>query len=156
MMIKKYYIDTSVFGGYFDAEFEDITKKLFEEILNGEIVILYSVMTESELVDAPEKIKDFVRSLPKQSIEYIEISEESIELADRYIAENVVGKASREDCIHIALATINRADVLISWNFRHIVNLKRIRGYNSVNLKLGYPAIEVRSPKEMIDYENED
>ena len=91
MMIKKYYIDTSVFGGYFDAEFEDITKKLFEEILNGEIVILYSVMTESELVDAPEKIKDFVRSLPKQSIEYIEISEESIELADRYIAENVVG-----------------------------------------------------------------
>jgi hypothetical protein len=113
-------------------------------------------MTESELVDAPEKIKDFVRSLPKQSIEYIEISEESIELADRYIAENVVGKASREDCIHIALATINRADVLISWNFRHIVNLKRIRGYNSVNLKLGYPAIEVRSPKEMIDYENED
>ncbi len=86
-------------------------------------------MTESELVDAPEKIKDFVRSLPKQSIEFIEITEESIELADRYIAENVVGKASREDCI---------------------------RGYNSVNLKLGYPAIEVRSPKEMIDYENED
>ena len=155
-MIKKYYIDTSVFGGYFDTEFEDITKQLFKEILNGEIVILYSVMTESELVDAPEKIKDFVRSLPQQSIEFIEITEESIELADRYIAENVVGKASWEDCIHIALATINRADVLISWNFRYIVNLKRIRGYNSVNLKLGYPAIEVRSPKEMIDYENED
>ena len=94
MMIKKYYIDTSVFGGYFDTEFEDITKQLFKEILNGEIVILYSVMTESELVDAPEKIKDFVRSLPQQSIEFIEITEESIELADRYIAENVVGKAS--------------------------------------------------------------
>ena len=73
---------------------EDITKQLFKEILNGEIVILYSVMTESELVDAPEKIKDFVRSLPQQSIEFIEITEESIELADRYIAENVVGKAS--------------------------------------------------------------
>jgi hypothetical protein len=77
-------------------------------------------------------------------------------LADKYISENVVGKTSRDDCIHIALATLNRADVLISWNFKHIVNLQRIRGYNSVNLKHNYPAIEIRSPKEMIDYENID
>jgi len=71
-----------------------------------------------------------------------------------YIKENVVGKTSREDCIHIALATINRADVLVSWNFKHIVNLSRIRGYNSVNLKTGYPTIEIRSPLDLIDYEN--
>lgn len=117
-------------------------------------MIQYSEITESELEDAPEKIKKFVKSLPKNSFEYIEISKESIELADRYIDGNVVGKTSREDCIHIALATINRADVLISWNFKHIVNLKKIRGYNSVNLKFGYPILEIRSPKEMIDYEN--
>ena len=75
-------------------------------------------------------------------------------LADKYIQDKVVGRTSREDCIHIALATLHRADVLISWNFKHIVNLIRIRGYNSVNLKTGYPTIEIRSPKELIDYED--
>jgi len=110
-------------------------------------------MTESELEDAPEKVKKLIRELPQKIVEYVEITEDTLYLADKYIQENVVGKMSRDDCIHIALATINRADVLISWNFKHIVNLKRIRGYNAVNLKYGYPTIEIRSPKEMIDYE---
>ena len=153
-MKKRYYIDTSVFGGYFDIEFEETTKELFKEIIDEQVMILYSEITESELENAPPKIKDFVIGLPKRNIEFIEISKESVDLADSYIKENVIGKTSREDCIHIALATINRADVFISWNFKHIVNLKRIRGYNSVNLKLGYPTIEIRSPKEMIDYES--
>lgn len=153
-MIKKYYIDTSVFGGYHDIEFQDSTRDLFKEISDKEIVILYSEMTEGELEDAPEKVKKLIRELPSKSVEYLEITEEALYLADKYIFENVVGKTSRNDCMHIALATINRADVLISWNFRHIVNLKRIRGYNAVNLKYGYPTIEIRSPKEMIDYEN--
>ena len=142
------------FGGYFDVEFADTTKELFKEIIDEHIIILYSEMTESELVNAPAKIKNFVKNLSSDFIEYIEISEESIILADKYISENIVGKTSRDDCIHIALATINRADVLISWNFKHIVNFKRIHGYNSVNLKYGYPTIEIRSPKEMVNYEN--
>ncbi len=152
-MIIKYYIDTSVFGGYFDTEFEKITKKLFSKIEKEKIVILYSEMTENELLPAPEKVQSFVRGLSFESIEYIEISEEAIQLADKYINEKVVGKTSRDDCIHIALATIHKADVLISWNFKHIVNLSKIRGYNSVNLKLGYSIIEIRSPKEIINYE---
>lgn len=155
-MSKKYYIDTSVFGGYIDKEFEEITKSLFNEILDKGILILYSELTERELENAPEKIKDFIRRLPKSSIEYLEITEASIELANRYVEENIVGKNNIEDCIHIALATINRADVLISWNFKHIVNLKRIQRYNSANLKYGYPFLEIRSPREMIDYENKD
>lgn len=154
-MIKKYYIDTSVFGGYFDTEFATITKRLFDEILKNKIIILYSEMTESELESSPENVKTFIKNLPKENVEYIEITEEVIYLADQYIEENVVNKTSRDDCIHIALATMNRADVLISWNFKHIVNLRRIRGYNAVNLKHGYPTIEIRSPQEMIDYEDE-
>ena len=75
-------------------------------------------------------------------------------LGDTYIAENVVGKTSREDCFHIALVTIHKADILVSWNFKHIVNVMRIRGYNAVNLKLGYSTIDIRSPKEIINYEN--
>ena len=104
---------------------------------------------------APQRVKEFIIGLPKAIIEFIEITPDAIYLADKYITENVVGKTSRDDCIHIALATINRADVLISWNFKHIVNYKRIRGYNAVNLKFGYPMIEIRSPQEMINYENE-
>jgi len=154
-MKQKYYLDTSVFGGYFDEEFDTITKLLFNSILKEKNIILYSELTENELENAPQKVKDFIIGLPKSMIEYIEITSEAIDLADKYISENVVGKTSRDDCIHIALATLNRADVLISWNFRHIVNFKRIRGYNSVNLKFGFPMLEIRSPQEMISYENE-
>ena len=75
------------------------------------------------------------------------------QLADKYITENVVGKTSLDDCRHIALATINRVDVLASWNFKHIVNLARIKGYNGINLKNGYHTLEIRNPKELIDYE---
>jgi len=71
-----------------------------------------------------------------------------------YIAEKVVGKTSLDDCLHIALATIHKADYLVSWNFKHIVNVERIRGYNSVNIKLGYSIIDIRSPREFIKYED--
>ena len=86
--------------------------------------------------------------------ERIELTAEAILLADTYIKEKVVGKTSLEDCRHIALATINKVDVLASWNFKHIVNLDRIKGYNSVNYRLGYPMIEIRSPKDLIHYED--
>ena len=83
------------------------------------------------------------------------MTEEAINLADKYIAEKIVGRTSLEDCRHIALATINRVDVLASWNFKHIVNLDKIKGYNSVNLRLGYQMIEIRSPNNLIKYEDE-
>jgi hypothetical protein len=84
--------------------------------------------------------------------ERIELTEEAIILADTYIKDNVVGKTSLQDCRHIALATINKVDVLASWNFKHIVNLDRIKGYNSVNLRLGYSMIEIRSAKDLVNY----
>jgi len=87
--------------------------------------------------------------------ERVSLTADIILLADTYISSGVVGKTSLEDCRHIAMATINRVDVLASWNFKHIVNLDRIKGYNSVNLRLGYPMIEIRSPKDLILYENE-
>ena len=74
-------------------------------------------------------------------------------LADSYISEKVVGKTSLADCRHIALATVSKVDVLASWNFKHIVNLDKIKGYNSVNLRLGFTMIEIRSPKDLINYE---
>ena len=84
--------------------------------------------------------------------ERVKLTEEAVQLADTYIREKVVGKTSLEDCRHIALATINKVDVLASWNFKHIVNLDRIKGYNSVNLRFGYSIIEIRSPKDLVKY----
>lgn len=94
-------------------------------------------------MDISDEMKDF-----------IDISDDALELANEYIKENVVGKTSMSDCIHIALATLNHADVLVSWNFKHIVNVHRIRGYNSVNYKLGYKILEIRTPREILEYED--
>jgi predicted nucleic acid-binding protein len=148
------YIDTSVIGGYYDVEFEEETKILFDSISNNEFHVFYSTITEDELINAPEKVRELLNIIPSENKTRIELTEEAVMLGDTYIAENVVGKTSREDCFHIALATINNADILVSWNFKHIVNVMRIRGYNAVNLRLGYSTLDIRSPKEIINYEN--
>jgi predicted nucleic acid-binding protein len=153
-MRQKIYIDTSVFGGYFDIEFAEFTIPLFKRVQNNELQILYSALTEQELEPSPERVKQLVRSLPAANIDFIDITSEAITLARQYIAENVVGKTSYEDCLHIALATIHKADCLTSWNFKHIVNITRIRGYNSVNLKMGYSTLEIRSPRDLMKYED--
>ena len=149
------YIDTSVIGGYYDIEFEAETKILFDSIFNNEFHVFYSSVTEDELINAPKKVIELLDSIPNENKTRIELTEEAVMLGDAYIAENVVGKTSREDCFHIALATIHNADILVSWNFKHIVNVMRIRGYNAVNLKLGYSTLDIRSPKEIINYEIE-
>ncbi|MCK4662301.1 MAG: PIN domain-containing protein [Bacteroidales bacterium] len=149
------YIDTSVFGGYFDNEFENYTKPLFERIFQGEFIILFSTVTQDELENAPEKVKQIVQKIKTEHTEFIIETEDAVELALEYISEKVVSKTSYADCLHIALATINQADFLISWNFKHIVNIERIIGYNSTNIKFGYKQLEIRSPRELMKYENE-
>jgi len=154
-MIKRIYIDTSVFGGYFDKEFAKESKPFFEKLLQNRIKIVVSEILELELYRAPDYIQDFFESLPSELIERVELTDEAKELAEKYIIENVVVKTSLADCQHIALATINKVDVLASWNYQHIVNLERIRGYNSINFREGYQMIEIRTPKEIFSYENE-
>lgn len=73
--------------------------------------------------------------------------------AEAYIRAAVLSPGMRADAQHIAIATVGRVDVLVSWNFKHIVNLERIRGYNSVNLRQGYPLIEIRTPREVVSDE---
>jgi len=153
-MKQRFYLDTSVFGGVFDKEFDEFTLQLFERIKLGKVICIYSELIETELVKAPKKVKEYFLDLPKESLEKAEITNEILMLATKYVDEKVVGATSFDDCIHIATATIHRADILVSWNFKHIVNVYRIRGYNSINLRMNYPSLEIRSPKEIIDYEN--
>ncbi len=153
-MIQRVYIDTSVVGGICDIEFDIFTKMFFDKAFRGEITLIVSDLLEEELINAPTDIKTFFKTLPTEQLEFVKLTKDSIVLAELYIAEKVVGETSRADCRHIALATINKADVLVSWNFKHIVNLKRIRGYNSINLREGLHTLEIRSPKELMEYEN--
>jgi len=151
----KIYIDTSVIGGYYDEEFELETKLFFKEVKQGKFQVIYSSVTDDELLEAPKRVRDLIKNLPKEYVTKIKLTKEAFTLAETYLAEKVVGKTSYEDCLHIALATIHQVDILLSWNFKHIVNYTRIRGYNGVNMKLGYPTIDIRSPKEII-YNEED
>jgi len=153
-MKQRFYFDTSVFGGVFDEEFEDATLQLFERVKLGKIICIYSDLTETELVNAPGKVRSYFKTLPTENLEKAVVNDEILTLATKYIDENVVGKTSFDDCVHIATATINKADILVSWNFKHIVNVYRIRGYNSINLRMNYPSLEIRSPKEIIEYED--
>jgi len=151
---QKVYIDTSVLGGYFDKEFDLATRRFFDEVKKGEYKVVISNVTEGELLNAPEGVRSLLNVLDID-YEVIKLTDDVVSLALEYIRENVVGQTSYDDCLHIAIATVSRLDLLVSWNFKHIVNIKRIRGYNGINIKNGYPSIEIRSPKDLIDYEND-
>ena len=153
-MKQRIYFDTSVFGGAFDSEFDESTLQLFERVKLGKIICVYSDLTETELMKAPKNIIEYFKSLPKKYMERVEIDNDILTLATKYIEEKVVGQTSFDDCLHIATATIHKADILASWNFKHIVNVYRIRGYNSINLRMNYPSLEIRSPKEITEYED--
>ncbi|MBK7097252.1 MAG: PIN domain protein [Sphingobacteriales bacterium] len=152
--MERIYIDTSVFGGYFESEFELWTKVLFDNILKGKFKVLISRLTDIELENAPQQVRDLATSLPTDNVEWLDITTQAVQLADKYIDEKVVGQTSHSDCIHIAIATLNYADVLVSWNFKHIVNHIRIRGYNAVNFKYGHKILDIRSPREILEYED--
>lgn len=154
MRTQRIYIDTSVIGGYFDKEFDVATQRLFDEVKKGEYKVVLSDITEGELLNAPEKVRTLLNDL-NIDYEVLKLTDDVVYLALEYIRGNVVGQTSYDDCLHIAIATISRLDLLVSWNFKHIVNIKRIRGYNGINIKNGYPPIEIRSPKDLIDYEND-
>ena len=154
-MKQRLYIDTSVFGGYYDEEFEEFTKPLFERIREDEFLLLFSTVTQDELENAPIQVRELVKHLKVDFTEFVEITEEAVELAMQYIKEKVVRQTSYADCLHIALATIHHANFLVSWNFKHIVNVQKIMGYNSINIKNGYKQLEIRSPRDFIKYEDD-
>jgi len=155
-MVQRFYFDTSVFGGIFDEEFETESQLLFDMVHNGIVRCVYSELSDKELQNAPERVKAFFQELNSAQLERIQITEECYQLAKMYIDEKVVGRTSFDDRPHIAAATLNKVDILVSWNFKHIVNIFRIRVYNSVNLKLGPGTLEIRSPREIVSNDNED
>lgn len=149
-MKQRIYIDTSVIGGCEDEEFSEWSVQLFEEFRQGLRIAVVSDLTRKEIEKAPENVRKVLSSLADANIENVFLSEEAERLAKSYIDEGVVSAKHIIDAQHIAIASVERVDVLVSWNFQQIVNLSRIHAFNSVNLKLDYPMIEIRSPREVI------
>ncbi len=144
------YLDTSAIGGYFDEEFRIHSRLLVNGILNDEYEGLLSSVVVSECLRAPLEVRDLMNQL-RSVVPVLEVTSEMIILAEKYLEEKIVSQSYRDDALHIAVATVSRADVLVSWNFKHIVNYRRIHGFNGINFKEGYPLLDIRTPREVID-----
>jgi hypothetical protein len=147
------YADSSVIGGCEDAEFRAESLALWQQFVDGVHTLVLSEHTLRELAGAPAAVRARLAQLPETDVVMLPDSDEAYELAEAYLQRGVVGRGSYADALHIALATVGRADVLVSWNFKHMVNLNRIRLVHSVNVERGYSLLEIRSPKEVLSYE---
>jgi hypothetical protein len=151
-MKRRIYTDTSVIGGCVDKEFRTHSAELFDRFRKGLDVLVLSDLTLAELEGAPPPVRHVLQGVPVEALEEVTFDAQASDLAEAYLSTGVIGAAHLEDARHIATATVQKVDVLVSWNFKHIVNLDRIRGYNSVNLRLGYTLLEIRSPLEVLRY----
>jgi predicted nucleic acid-binding protein len=144
------YADTSVFGGCFDPPFEEASRRFFREVRAGRVVLLVSRAVSDELEGAPPRVREFMASLPSHLLAEVPITEDVRLLRDAYMAARIVGRRSMDDATHVAAATVARADAIVSWNFKHLVRLDRIRGFNRINLQLGYDFVTILNPGEAI------
>jgi len=150
MRAPRIYIDTSVVGGCLDDEFSIPSRALFEKARQGKALFLVSGLLMRELSKAPENVRRVLTGMPPSCVEVIADSVDARELREAYLKARVVGRASTNDAFHVALATVARADLVVSWNFKHVVHYDKIRMFNAVNLMRGYSAIEIRSPLEVV------
>jgi hypothetical protein len=147
------YADTSVFGGCFDDEFADESRRFFTDIKTGRFTLVISATTLRELDQAPNEVQKVLDELPPKNVEIIESSDEITYLRDAYLEAGILNPESLSDAEHIASASVAEVDFVISWNFKHIVHFEKIAGYQAVNLMNGYKEIRIYSPKEVVGYE---
>lgn len=143
------YLVTSVFGGYFDLEFQKESIRLISGIVHEKFIYLISEIVINEIQDAPMHIQELFASLSRYNLELVPLSSEVIALRNAYLSVGVLGPRWLDDATHVALATAARADALISWNFRHLVRLDKIKAFNQVNFQQNYGLIQILSPREV-------
>jgi len=150
------YVDTSVIGGCIDPEFAPWSNGLMKDFHEENFKPVISEVVTLELEFAPDSIKQVYASLQRLGAEILQVSEKALELADTYQEREILTPKYYDDGLHIAMATVAEVDVLVSWNFRHIVHLNKIRMFNAVNAELGYRSMEIYSPREVSNYEIRD
>ena len=147
--IPRLYLDTCIYGGYFDVEFELATRRLFAAVRAGQAVVLFSQLVVAELEFAPERVQALALSVSSPPAEKVWLSAAALALRGAYMDAGVVSPKSERDAEHVAIASVARADAIVSWNFQHIVHSDRISGYNGVNAANGYNALRIVSPPEV-------
>jgi predicted nucleic acid-binding protein len=148
------YADTSVFGGAFDDEFRETSRAFFAQAGEGRFGLVTSVVVRQELAPAPENVRAFF-DVVTEGLAVVDLSVEAIELQRAYLAHGVVGTKRGPDALHIALATCAACPLVVSWNFRHHVHVDKIRMYCAANALMGYSAIDIRTPGEVVRHEEE-
>ena len=152
MKLQRVYLDTSVLGGCFDPEFAEWSKGLMQDFRDGRFQPVLSQVTATELRDAPENVQVLYAELLTIGAEFIAATENALELADAYQEHRILTPNFYDDGLHIAVATVGETDVLVSWNFKHIVRFDKIRLFNAVNLEYGYKPLQIFSPREVTTY----
>jgi predicted nucleic acid-binding protein len=148
------YLDTSIFGGVFDAEFARASRRLFARISQGVFDPVISVIVAEEIADAPPRIQQLYRRVARTA-ELRPVDEAVLNLRDAYLEAGIVAEQWSADALHVAVATVSGCEMIVSWNFKHIVNFRRIPLYNAVNERLGYRRIGIFTPQEVIEDEDE-
>jgi hypothetical protein len=155
MKTQTVYTDTSVFGGVFDDEFMVASHEFFDLVRQGRFELMVSDISRKEIASAPSDVrKIFDEMLPM--LRMVAIDEEVLRLRDAYVSAGIVGEKWADDAGHVAAATIGGADLIVSWNFKHIVHFDKIRQYNAISALNGYREIDIRSPAEVINYGDEE
>lgn len=149
------YADTSVYGGVFDEEFAKPSTAFFAEVRRGRFGLVLSPLVADELEDAPDAVRELFEEM-RHFGQAVDVTEEAIRLQQSYLDANILGPKSEADALHVAVATVCQCRVIVSWNFKHIVNFQKIPLYNGVNLASGYGVVGIHSPQEVIAHEAED
>lgn len=148
------YLDTSVIGGCFDTEFEQWSNALIGNFRSGRYKAVVSSVVTKEVEPAPDFVRKLYEEILSLPAEVVSVTEETLLLLKSYQQRQVLQDRFIEDMLHIALASVAEVDVLVSWNFKHIVRLDKIRSFNAVNLEQGYKPLAIYSPREVIGYED--
>jgi hypothetical protein len=150
--IKTVYCDTSVIGGVADSEFSIHSRQFFKNVRAGLFSLVISPVVDDEIITGgtPKAVITEYENL----LEYCEIAkvtEEALELQSAYLREKILTPQWEDDALHVALATVHSCDIIVSWNFKHIVNFQKIPLYNAVNRLRGYNEIQIYSPMELVE-----
>ena len=146
----KFYLDTSVPSAYYDnekPERQEQTKEFWKNLKNHEVLISELTVDELEQVEDDDFKKKLLNLVSKYKV--LKINKKVEDLAEEYIKEKIVPGRFKNDAIHIAVAVINNVEFLVSWNFKHLVNIKTRQMVNLVNAKNGYENIEIIAPPEL-------
>jgi predicted nucleic acid-binding protein len=154
MKVLRIYVDTSVIGGVFDVEFAEWSKGLVEDFRGGAFRPVFSDVTAAEVEKAPDQVRTLFAELVPLA-DWVEVSSETLDLVKRYEAHRILGPRYRNDMLHVALATVADVDVVVSWNFKHVVRLDKIRLFNAVNIETGYKPLVIYSPREVTTHGRE-